>query len=232
MSAFDEARSGVGRGTGRIARGAPRPTGAGSASGFDSIPGGSGAAASASYQNGDAAFTATRDGVERDLRKLTTLVATARKQVDQIGAKMDSPDLRARVDGNLSKGKDVIKAVGAQLKNDFEPFVRATDISRGEADQRRVQLQRFTKDYKAGVDAFTEVANAAVAAMKRHPVPTAAAAAATGAEAERNDARKAGKLEDQQKLWVRRAHRCCWLWRFASNAVTACVSSLRLFVCR
>ena len=110
---------------------------------------------------------------------------------------------RLRRDGNISKGKDAIKTTGSLIKTEFEPFVRATDISRAEAEQRRVQLNRFTKEYKSGVDAFTDVANAAVAAMKRHPVPSAAttAAAADGGP-DKADGRKGGKQEDSQKLWV------------------------------
>ena len=87
--AFDEARNGGGR---RIARGGGASAGS---SGFDSIPISN--SATSSYQNGDAAFTTARDRVERELTKLTSLIATARKQVDAIGTRTDSSDLRARV---------------------------------------------------------------------------------------------------------------------------------------
>jgi hypothetical protein len=83
MSAFDEAR-GSGRGGGaRIQRGGGR------GGGFDAAP---------SYQQGgDAGYAQLKEAIERDLRKLTTLVAATRKQAEQLGSRQDSADLRKRM---------------------------------------------------------------------------------------------------------------------------------------
>jgi hypothetical protein len=101
--AFDEARSGGGRGSTRTARGRPS-TGAagGGASAFDTAASASSTApapaAGYSYQNGgDSAYLAFREGVERDLRKLTSMVAATRTQVEKLGGKGDSSDLRKRM---------------------------------------------------------------------------------------------------------------------------------------
>jgi hypothetical protein len=86
MSAFDEARgSGAARGGGsRIPRGGGRGGG-----GFDAAP---------SYQlGGDAGYAQLKEGIERDLRKLTTVVAATRKQAEQLGSRQDSADLRKRM---------------------------------------------------------------------------------------------------------------------------------------
>ena len=93
--AFDEARSGS-RGQ-RVARGKP----ATGASAFDSAASSSSSSSSApgyaSYQSGDTAYAMFRDGVERDLKKLTALVAATRTQVEKLGGKSDSSDLRKRM---------------------------------------------------------------------------------------------------------------------------------------
>lgn len=103
--AFDEARgAGGGRGGGgqRIARGKPA---GGGASAFDSAAltssssssSGYGATSSSSYQGGDTAYAMFREGVERDLKKLTSMVAATRSQVEKLGGKGDSSDLRKRM---------------------------------------------------------------------------------------------------------------------------------------
>ena len=97
MSGFDEAR-GTGGG-GRSSRGARSKA---SASGFDAVgqsAGGGTAAPGAvgSYQGGDSAYTSFRDGVERDLRKLTALAAATRTQVEKLGGKADGMELRKRM---------------------------------------------------------------------------------------------------------------------------------------
>ncbi len=105
MSAFDEAGGrGGSRGGGGGAR-APaaargKPAGGG-ASGFDSVSSSSASASGASqyggFQGTDSAYSAFRDGVERDLRKLTSIVAAMRGQVEKLGAKGDGADLRKRM---------------------------------------------------------------------------------------------------------------------------------------
>ena len=67
-----------------------------------------------------------------------------------------------------------MKSLGSQLKTDFETHIKSADITRTEQEQRRTQLNRFMKDYKAAVDSFQEVANTAVNGMRRHAVPTRA----------------------------------------------------------
>ena len=74
----------------------------GGASAFDSASSSSASSGSASQQYGgfqgtDSAYSAFRDGVERDLRKLTSIVAAMRGQVEKLGAKGDGADLRKRM---------------------------------------------------------------------------------------------------------------------------------------
>jgi len=107
MSGFDEARGGGGGG-GSSRGGGRRGGGVGSkasgTSGFDVVSQGGGSAASASsqatastYQGGDGAYAVFRDGLERDLRKLTALAAATRTQVEKLGGKADGVELRKRM---------------------------------------------------------------------------------------------------------------------------------------
>ena len=85
--AFDAAArrgGGGGGGSSRVGRGA------GSGGGFDAV-------SAPSYQNGDSAYAALRESVEADLRRLSQLVAAARKQTEALGGKTDSVDLRKRM---------------------------------------------------------------------------------------------------------------------------------------
>jgi hypothetical protein len=108
-------------------------------------------------------------------------------------------------DANVSKGRDLTKAVGASLKTDFETYLNSADASASEVAQRRMQLNRFAKEYKAAVESFNDAATAAVTGMKKFPVPanTAAAsdAAGTGA-AGGDDAKKPRRNDEESRLCV------------------------------
>lgn len=202
MSAFDEAGRGSsgGRGGQRIARGKPGGGSSTGASAFDSAAFGASSSATSNgayggFQGADSAYAAFRDGIQNDLNKLTKLVAAVKQQVEKLGGKNDSADLRKRLDANCAKGKDLVKAVGTGLKTDYDAHIRSPDVTRGESDQRRTQLNRFMKDYKAAVDGFQDVANAAVNGMRRHAVPTKSA---DDDRTNDNSDRRRAKEEDTQ----------------------------------
>lgn len=209
--AFDEARGAGSGGRGnKISRTAkPGGGGGGGGSAFDSAAfasssgaSGYGATASSASQGGDPAYARFRDTVERDLKKLTSMVAATRSQVEKLGGKGDSSDLRKRIDANIAKGRDIVKSLGGQLKTDFESHIRSADITRTEQDARKTQLNRFMKDYKAAVDSFQEVANTAVNGMRRHAVPTRAE------DDERaNDSRDKKKAQEQDNEFMQQLQR-------------------------
>jgi hypothetical protein len=111
-------------------------------------------------------------------------------------------------DTNVAKGRDLTKAVGASIKTDFETYLNSADASATEVAQRRMQLNRFAKEYKAAVESFNDAATAAVTGMKKFPVPASATAAtdagagagtgAAGAE----DARKPRRNDEESRLCV------------------------------
>lgn len=75
----------------------------------------------------------------------------------------------------MVKGRGLSKSLESSLKKDFDAYVRAPGLARAEAEQRRTQLDLFMRSFKTAVEAYTEAANAAVAGMRRHPVPSKAA---------------------------------------------------------
>ena len=111
MSGFDEARSGRGGGGGGGGgggrRNAPsaRPAAGGGGGAFDAAAGvglsstGQYVASlgAGSYQGGDSTYDILKESIERDLRKLTTLIAATRKLSEQLGSKQDSAEMRKRM---------------------------------------------------------------------------------------------------------------------------------------
>lgn len=115
MSAFDEARSGgrsapssrtgMARGGGGVTN-SPRTNTAtsSSSSAFASVAssnttglGSSGGSNTASYQSGDRLYMSTCDTIDKELRKLTSTVAAAKKQIDTIGTAKDTDDQRKKL---------------------------------------------------------------------------------------------------------------------------------------
>ena len=140
--AFDEARavrSGVGGSVGGMSRGS-------------SVTG-----KSLSYQNGDGSYARACGVVEEELRKLTTGVAGLRKLSDNIGTMRDNLDVRARVATALTRARDGSSAIGESLKGELATEAERADLSQKEKSSRRLQTQRYTKDYKDAMQVFQEV---------------------------------------------------------------------------
>lgn len=113
MSAFDEARGGARTGGAGGAGGARGRGGAGggarSGGAFDaagsSAIGHAAALGSGSYQNGaDSTYAILKESIERDLRKLTTIIAATRKLSEQLGSRQDTSELRKRMCVDLPRG--------------------------------------------------------------------------------------------------------------------------------
>jgi hypothetical protein len=139
--AFDEARAvrsgGGGGGGGGVSRGS--------------------SAKSLSYQNGDGAFQRACGVVEDELRKLTTGVAALRKLAETIGTTRDNLDVRARIATALTRARDGSSAIGDSLKGDLATEAERADLSQKEKSSRRLQTQRYMKDYKDAIQVFQEV---------------------------------------------------------------------------
>ncbi len=50
-----------------------------------------------SYQSGDRLYTSTCENIERELRKLTSTVVAAKKQVAVVGTAKDTEDVRKKL---------------------------------------------------------------------------------------------------------------------------------------
>jgi hypothetical protein len=79
----------------------PRGGGGAFSSAFDSASssssGLSGSQAGSSYQGADRMYTQACETIERELKKLTTIISTTRKQVEAVGSSRDSEDLRKKL---------------------------------------------------------------------------------------------------------------------------------------
>ncbi len=98
MSAFDDAEaaaSGRGGPSSRVIRPvAVRPTGGPStapASSFESARG------IPSYQNAGGAYDTLFDAIQRDLTRLTPLISATRKNVEHLGTRLDTAELRKKM---------------------------------------------------------------------------------------------------------------------------------------
>jgi DNA-binding FrmR family transcriptional regulator/tetrahydromethanopterin S-methyltransferase subunit B len=161
---------------------------------------------STSYQGADSGFATLCIDLDRDLKKITTIISATRKQIDQIGGKLDSVDLRKKIDANLHKGRELSKSVGNLLK-DFNGYVSSPDLPTKDVNTRKLQYSKYQKEYKENVNTFTEVANNAVVTMKRFPEPPAsskssnvATGAGGGKKGGQQDEESAGFLAQLQEM--------------------------------
>lgn len=116
--------------------------------------------------------------VEDDVRKFAAGVAALRKLAESIGGARDSPDVRARVAAGVARARDATAAISAALKGELATEAERADLSPKEKGARRLQAQRYAKDYKDAVAAYQEVRRGAGEARGRarrahsHPHPT------------------------------------------------------------
>jgi hypothetical protein len=110
MSSFGDAARGTTRsapssrsGMARTVTSASPRAGGGGGGGFAAAAASSGAGSSASavggssYQSADRLYMTTCDNIEKELRKLTSTVAAAKKQIDVVGTAKDTEDLRSKL---------------------------------------------------------------------------------------------------------------------------------------
>jgi len=100
MSAFDEARGGSrgGGARGRTVAGGNRSGGGAFDAAGSSAISQVAAHGAGSYQNGaDSTYAILKESIERDLRKLTTIISATRKLSEQLGSRQDSAELRKRM---------------------------------------------------------------------------------------------------------------------------------------
>ena len=121
--------------------------------------GSSAAGKSLSYQNGDGAFARACSVVEDELRKLTTGVAALKKLSDTIGSTRDNADVRAKIATALARTREGGIAIGESLKGELAVEGERADLSQKEKNARRLQMQRYTKDFKDAMQIFQEVRN-------------------------------------------------------------------------
>ena len=157
MSAFDEARRAGGRAGGGRSAPTSRSGVAVSSGGAGAIDVGASAASLASYQNADRGYLAVCEAIERELKKLTALVAATQKQVDAVGTPKDSLELRKKIEAGIQKGKELSKAVSAQLRDELPALADASELTPKERSGRKIQQTRYMNTYKEAVAAFTQV---------------------------------------------------------------------------
>jgi len=113
-----------------------------------------------SYQgSGENPWTSVCGRIEDELRRFSSLTATLKKNVDTIGSARDSEDIRSKITAAVAKGKDAVADVSGLLKTSLSEASAADDpsLSQKEKAARKVQQQRFEKDWLAASTAFKDV---------------------------------------------------------------------------
>ncbi len=112
---------------------------------------------SESYQAVDHQYASLVDTLQKDLRRLGTVLTSLKRSSDAIGTARETDKIRSDLKQLTEEGRQLISTISTQLKTKFEDAVSAPSVDRTERNTRKLQQQKFVKDLQERVSAYQSV---------------------------------------------------------------------------
>lgn len=107
-----------------------------------------------SYQAVDHQYASLVDTLQKDLRRLGTVLTSLKRSSDAIGTARETDKIRSDLKQLTEEGRQLISTISTQLKTKFEDAVSAPSVDRTERNTRKLQQQKFVKDLQERVSAY------------------------------------------------------------------------------